>query len=140
MKANIKFNWYNKEVFVAIENIISDVEEEAADSVMKTAIVLCPESVKEKNDKYGNKKGTLKKSIRKYKSTHGGYIVMAGGKGAWGDAYYASFVELGTPSQTYKSGKKKGKARTPVPPRKFLRNALKKNRKNILQKFKGALS
>jgi len=65
-----------------------------------------------------------------------GAYVTAGGKDL---GHIARFVELGTPGTVYKSGKKKGKDRTPVKAKPFLRPALKKNKAKILAKFEGAL-
>ena len=44
------------------------------------------------------KEGTMKNSVRVVKSKFptGGFVVLVGGQGSWGDAYHTPFIELGT--------------------------------------------
>lgn len=65
-----------------------------------------------------------------------GAYVTAGGKDM---GHIAGYVELGTPGTVYKRGKKKGKERTPIKAKPYLRPALKKNKRKILSKFNGGL-
>jgi len=46
---------------------------------------------------FTDRSGALRRSIRDVKSRYkrGGWLVMAGGRGTWGDAWYAPKVELG---------------------------------------------
>lgn len=73
--------------------------------------------------------GTLKNSVRVYstkfkKPGRASYIVMAGGTGSWGDAFYARFVEMGTKNMTAK---------------KFMRKGLRAARNKTLKIIQGAI-
>ena len=74
-------------------------------------------------------------SGRKSKFEDGGYLVTVGGKGPWGDTFYAPFVELGTPGEMYKSGKRKGSARVKIKKKAFMRPELKRNKSKIKKLF-----
>ena len=102
----------------------------AARQVAADARILCPV-----------RSGTLKASIRVVKSKFedGGALVVAGGQGKWGDAFYSHFVELGTPGTVARRRTARGRrrvAREPVAAKPFLRPALKMNKASIQRKFK----
>lgn len=53
--------------------------------------------------------------------------------------YIARFIELGTPGTTYRSGKKKGKPRTPIKAKPFIRPALRRHKRKFMARFEGIL-
>lgn len=96
-----RVEWHDKRAIAEIQRKLEDATMDGAEIVANEIRVKTPVSKYEttKNAKmYGNRPGTLRDSVRveksKYKS--GGHLVLIGGKGAWGDAYYASFVVFGT--------------------------------------------
>lgn len=62
------------------------------------------------------------------------------GKAARRRAFYARFVELGTPSTTYKRGARKGRPRTPVRARPFLFPAWRGLRNRVTDRIRAAVA
>lgn len=93
-----------------------------ANSVAALARHFCPVG----RDRQDHARSALRDSIRVLKSRYEGYIVMAGNEQAW----YASFVALGTPGTVYRFGttakgkKRIGKPRTPIEARPFLQESV----------------
>jgi len=156
----MRLEWNDEEVLRDIGKITGKVTKEGAKKVVRDARRYCPKEKTGKTDKWGNRPGSLRASIRIQKSKFkgGGYLVIAGGKGFWGDAFYAPFVELGTPGTVYRSGQKRfetikkfdvtGRRRTKkeyvskrvaVQAHPFMRKALARNKRRILQKFREAM-
>lgn len=53
--------------------------------------------------------------------------------------YIARFIELGTPGTVYRAGKKKGKPRTPIKAKPFMRPALRKFKGKFKVRFEDIL-
>ena len=138
----MKLEWNDEEVLRDIGKITAKVTKEGAKKVMRDARRYCPVEKTGKADKWGNRPGSLRASIRIQKSKFkgGGYLVVAGGKGSWGDPFYAPFVELGTPGTTYQTrAPKRSGARLAVQAHPFIRKALARNKRRIRQMFRDAL-
>lgn len=142
MSDDVRIDWNEGNVIDAIDNATDRVMAEGAELVAETARRLVPV-----------KSGRLKRSIRvarsKYKN--GGYIILVG-KQVDKKAYYAPFVELGTPGTVRRVGgartvrtaagrrRRRGRARrTPTAAKPFLRPALQANRRRIIELYRGAL-
>ncbi len=126
--SNFNFKWNGAAVKVEVEGICEKAVNDGAKMVAKDARRLAPVRT-----------GGLKKSIRIQKWKKPGIVgayVVAGEKNR---EHIARFVELGTPGETYKSGKKKGRSRTPIKAKPFLRPALKKNKSKIRNAFRNKL-
>ena len=133
--------WFGNQVLTKMRQVADFNEAEVANRVYREARRRCPIG---KRKRYvsatepswkSSKPGRLKNSIKVYKSKYkdGGYIVIAGNY----DAFYARFVELGTPGLIMK---REGKAylRTPIPAKRFLRGPLEGERKVFRKKLKEA--
>jgi len=106
--------WNDKEVMTAINKAVAGDSKEAAEYVAKVA-----RQTRLFKDRSGTARGSIRVAKSKFKN--GGYIVLAGGKGLWGDAWYVPKIELGH----------KG-----VPARPFMRRAKKQSMRKIRQIFK----
>lgn len=106
--------WNEKELIEKVRNAVESASREGARDVAQDARTLCPWDT-----------GELATSIevKKSKFEDGGYLVMAQGPGNY-NRFYAAFVELGTHN-------------TAAHP--FLRPALRKNKRKIVQNFEGKL-
>ena len=113
-----KIEWHIEEFLKSMNKDFKEqIEKEAAENIEQNAKQLCPVGNKHYTTVDGKSwanrtPGTLRDSIKAYKSKfkNGGWIVNAGDY----NAYYASFVELGTKKMA---------------PKPFLRPALHKNKK-----------
>lgn len=144
-----RIEWNAESVIRAIEGAVEVASKKGAKKVAATARRLIDD-----------KSGALSESVRvkKSKFKDGGYVVLVGGKGSWGDAWWAPFVELGTPGTTYRSGTKRfgrittrdvlgrrrskkvyKSARKPVKAHAYLRPALARNKRRIRKAFRDAL-
>lgn len=95
----MRIDWDDRALLRELEKGLKVASENAAKEVAGEMRRLCPVSRFEKaGNKYGNRPGTLRDSIRVEESEFedGGHLVLIGGKGSWGDAFYMSFVVLGT--------------------------------------------
>ena len=119
-----------------VDKVVSESSERGAEDIAADARRDCPVEKGGKTDKYGNRPGSLRDSIRVAKSKYedGGHLVVVGGKGPWGDTFYAPFVELGTPGTEYRSGSRSG-PRKPIKAHPFLRPAKNKNKRKIRRNF-----
>ncbi len=168
----MKIEWDSHRVWTEIKGDCEQLTRQAAEVVANQARAECPVGrTVNSGKKHGSRKaGTLRDSIRVYKSKYDrvSYIVMVGGKGKWGDAWYARFVELGTPGDTknstlgsyhgnvrvssHKSGSrnvgsylqgrkmtiKQISSRKPIPPNPFMGRALDKTRAKVLRIYQEA--
>ncbi|MCK5605438.1 hypothetical protein KAR91_26335 [Candidatus Pacearchaeota archaeon] len=84
----MRAKWNDKAVMTAINYGLRGGEKRAAKLVAMRA---------KSSTLFTDRSGTLRRSIRAVKSRYkgGGWLVMAGGRGFWGDAWYAAKVELG---------------------------------------------
>ena len=84
----MKLEWFGEKVMKAIRVATGTCEETVARMIVSDA---------KASGSFRDRTGALRRSIRmadsKYKD--GGKLVMAGGRGPWGDAWYAPKVELG---------------------------------------------
>jgi len=143
----MRLEWNDEEVLRDIGKITGKVEKKGAQRVVRDARRYCPKEKGfylggGKTDKWGNRPGSARASIRIQKSKFkgGGYLVMAGGKGPWGDPFYVPFVELGTPGTTYQTKEpKRSGARIAVQAHPFMRKALARNKRRIRQMFREAM-
>jgi len=79
--------WYGDDFLKEVDRAMLPTTEAAAEQVEADMKLHAPVE-----------SGTLRGSIRTYESRYegGGHTVFIGGKGGWGDAWYWSFVVLGT--------------------------------------------
>ena len=112
-QSGLKIEWNAKRITDKVRANINIAEKQLADKVVSDAQHLCP-----------TKEGVLKNSIRSVEGKYGGYLVIAGGIGDWGDAFYAPFIELGTHNTMSKP---------------FLKPAMHKNKSNFKRRLKQAL-
>jgi len=141
--ANYRIEWNDESVIRAIEGAVKVATKEGAKKVAATARRLCPVEKTGKQDKWGNRPGSLKASIRveKSKFKNGGYLVKVGGKGAWGDPFYAPFVELGTPGTSYQThAPKRSGPRSSIKARAFLRPGLARNKRKFKKMFQNEIA
>lgn len=152
--------WHDDKIIKLGKAVVKNVEYESAKRILKDAKRFCPVG-KQTRKGYGWKErrpGTLRASIRIHKSKFpdGGYAVFAGGVVRGRDAYYAKFVELGTPGTHIKTGHKtilshKGllgssmvtatfRKRTPIPKKPFLRRAMLKEDRRFYRELKAAMN
>jgi len=120
-------DWDGVAVIREVDMTVQRVVKKGAAAVLKDAKRRCPTG----DSKRLRDSGTVRKF--KTKDAIGSYVSFGGG-----DAYYAPFVELGTPGTSYKSKYRKG-PRIAIKKHPFLRPALKRNKRKILAKFDGAL-
>jgi len=95
----MRLDWRDREFLEVVGDALEPTTERVAEELAEDMERHAPVSKYEKpGNKYGNRPGTLRDSIRVYKSKyrHGGHTVFIGGKGFWGDAFYWHFVVLGT--------------------------------------------
>jgi HK97 gp10 family phage protein len=95
----MRLDWYDKQFLKLLDKKLEIATRNGAEEVADEMRRRCPVSRFERaGNKYGNRPGTLRDSIRVKKSRYpeGGHMVLIGGKGPWGDAFYASFVIFGT--------------------------------------------
>lgn len=106
--------WKSQKLIDDIRNAAEVATRKGAEMVAKEARTLCPWDT-----------GALATSIemKKSKFRDGGWIVVAQAPGNY-HRFYATFVELGT---------------SEIKKQPYLRPALRKNKKNIVQMFEGAL-
>ena len=143
----MRIEWNPRAAIKKVGIELDRVSKESAKRIVAELKQVCPVDRTQKKDKWGNRPGSLRDSIRfeKSKFEGGGYVILIGGEGFWGDPFYASFVELGTPGQVYKFGKTrkgkkmKGEKREPVEAHPFVRPVLEKNRRRVAAEFKKAL-
>lgn len=141
----MKIEWFADRVINRVEDSLQDQEYNTAKKVFEEARRRAPVGDTIKSTPLHGKSwqsrypGKLKESIKMYRSKYpdGGFIVVAGDK----DAYYARFVELGTPGRTMRVGSKKQGSyreysRTPIPKNPFLRGALESQRRRFIQLIK----
>ena len=116
---NVRVVWHDKEVMKKIDKEVAKDAEKAARLVLRSA---------RHTTLFKDRKGTLRKSMRVIKSKFkgGGFLVVAGGRGFWGDAWYAAKVHLGY----------RPKGGGHVSPRPFLWRAVDANRRFIKAAFK----
>ena len=122
--SNFKIDWNGKEVTREVENICEDAVMAGAKAIARDAKRLVSINT-----------GGLKKSIhvKTFKKTGVfGAFVKAGEEGK---EHIAGFVELGTPGTTTR----KGKNRTPIKAKPYMRPALKKNKSKIKRAFENKL-
>lgn len=128
MNQDVKTVWHDKAVIEKVRR--------ATDRVLKRGAQLI------RNDARRNvnsKDGTLRSSINVLKSKFGDGYLIAAGAYSKKDAYYAPFVELGTPGELYRAKSSRSGKRTPIQKRPYLRPAMKRNRAKIQRMFKDAL-
>ena len=141
--------WFGNQVFKDIKRLVDGSEKVAAARIVRDAKRFCPKGKWERDiytrGKYsgkewtGRKPGRLRDSIRMYPSKYkdGGYTVFAGDE----IAFYARFVELGTPGAIQVRrplrGSKHTVSRTPIPKAPFLRRALKLEQRRFYIRLKG---
>jgi len=136
-----RIEWHGDHFIVAAEVASDDVTRWGAQKILKDARRFCPVGTMERAPKTmrkswtGRSPGTLKNSIKIKKSKYSGYIISAGDY----NAYYARFVELGTPGKTYQFGARKGEARIPVKAKPFIRQAKEANEMSIHIKFRNRI-
>ena len=84
----MRAKWFDREVVAAINYALHKGEKQAARIIAVKA---------RSTTRFADRSGTLRGSIRAAKSRYkgGGWLVIAGGRGSWGDAWYAPKVELG---------------------------------------------
>ena len=127
--------WYGPEIERLVDGALEVKTTGSAKRVLAEAKRNCP---------VGDK-GALKESGRIVVFTKDGVVgayVKFGGQGYMSkgkDTYYGPFVELGTPGTVIRSGKGIGGKREPVKATPFLRDALKKEKRNYYQSLDGAL-
>lgn len=121
--------WRGNQVLSLVESVLKEEALASAKRIEKDAKRFAPKG-KIKREAYGKgqpwsrrEPGTLGDSIKTYLSKYGdGYTVFAGDY----YAYYARFVELGTPGRS-------------IPKRPFLRRAMKKEDRRFKRELKKAL-
>ena len=116
----MRVDWNDKMVMAKINKEVSQDAEKSARMVARTA---------RHTRLFKDSSGSLRNSIRVVKSKFkgGGWLVIAGGKGGWGDAWYAAKVHL---------GHRIGKTGRHASPRPFLWRAVDINRAFIKTMFK----
>ena len=112
--------WFSKKLIRNIRDIIDDISEQGAEWVAADARRLVPVS-KKPDGEIDHLKTRL--DVRKSKFKDGGYSVYAQGPNNY-DKFYAIFVELGTSKMTA---------------RPFLRPALRRNKRRIMDAYKNKL-
>ena len=84
----MRVKWRDREVMAAINYGLRGGEKRAAKLIALRA---------KSSTLFTDRTGTLRGSIRAVKSRYkdGGWLIMAGSRGTWGDAWYAPKIELG---------------------------------------------
>ena len=113
--------WHDKEVMKKIDEGCSQAAKKSAEAIIRTA-----KSTTLFQDDSGDLRASMRVDQYPGSGKKGGYLAVAGGQGAWGDAYYAPMVHLG--HRTRGGGH--------VGPRPFLWRALDANRRAIIGFFK----
>lgn len=83
--------------------------------------------------------GDLKESIDDRPWDNKGVLGAYVEAGAPGEEHIARFVELGTPGEVYTGGAYKGRKRTPIRARAYLRPSLRAEKKRFVESFRDAL-
>ena len=139
--AKMKVVWNGRKVSNEISGELRKAEKSIADKIADDARRLCPVGVREGKRGKGQKTwnirqpGTLKNSIRVEKGKYGGYLVKVGGQGEWGDAFYATFIELGAPNVPIMVGTKA----MPINNRPFMKAAAWKNKTKFKREIERVL-
>ena len=126
--SDVIIDWHDKAVIEKVKRATDRVLKRGAQRIRNQA-----------RRNISSRDGTLRRTVNVLKSKFGdGYLVAAG---AYSNpkAYYAPFVELGTPGLVYQPGKSRTGRRVPVEKKPYLRPALKANRQRIMRDFKNAL-
>lgn len=154
-----KVVWESAKVLTKVRNLTDDEVEAAAKRVARRARALCPVGDWERSSGevswQKRKPGTLRKTIkaRPSKFKDGGWIVTVGSR----DAFYARFVELGTPGTVrrtrswekysvntragWRSGNRRVRApRTPIPANPFMRRGLKMEARRFVRNLNKKLT
>lgn len=127
-KKPFSLQWFGPEEKKAVANICERIVHAAGDRIEQAA-----------KAKVQKKSRKLEKSIKArpwHTKTIYGCAVEAGEEG---QEHVARFVELGTPGDEYKQGKRRGKKRTPIEPKPYLRPALKQEEGRFIKSFERAL-
>jgi len=119
----MKLEWLGEQLATRVDNKCRIAVEEGAKQVLADAKRGCPE-------KTGELEATGEIVSFKRKYAVGSYVKF-GSK----EAYYAPFVELGTPGTTFQTKGMKDKERKPVDAKPFMRPALRKNKARIRKGF-----
>ena len=127
MTDNVKMEWRDKAVIAKVKRATDRVMKRGAQRIRNQA-----------RRNISSKDGLLRSSVNVLKSKfNDGYLVAAGAYSKK-DAYYAPFVELGTPGEIYRKGSRSG-PRKKIKKHPYLRPAMKSQRRKIIRDFKGAL-
>lgn len=120
--------WHGEELKSKVSKVCESAVRMSSGRIEATAKRLVPKQTR-------GLQGSIKARTWKNKKACGG-IVEAGEKGR---EHIARFVELGTPGDVYTARSKKGRKRTPIKPKPYLRPALRREKRRFLKRFDGAL-
>lgn len=121
---DFKLEWHGRELIAEIEDVCRAAVKSRARAVARDAKGLVAVDT-------GGLRDSIQVKSWEKPGVFGAYI-SAGEKGK---EHIAGFVELGTPGEVYVNKRKKGKPRTPIEAKPYLRPALEKNRRKFKMDF-----